>query len=226
MRKPYVPLLLLVAAVAAQAQSISVQLLNMSDTAFGPVLAVTHRGSDAPLFDPAEPPSAGLRQLAAGDHAVLEAQVRDRLGRWSGFGTTAGPRPGQAVTFEVELRNVWRTISLAAWLPGGGFVGASGLYAGRGETRAVDLLAWEAADTILVHRSRPSPIARARVRYVPPPAPDDGLGYLTAAQRQEREACLAESPACIWRLLEGVHGYCSDCLPPLRPNAARTHCIP
>ena len=233
MRRPYLALVLL-AAIAAwlillsargNAQSISVQLLNMSDTQFGDVLAVTNPFPFNILFDPARPPSDELRQLAAGDHAALYAATRTRLRSWSGYGTVDGPAPGQTVTFEVDMPALWgRSISLAASLPGGGFVGASKAYTTSTGVAIVDLLAWEAADTILVHRSRPSPLARAWLRYVKPPGPVYDLPYMTAAQRQERESCLADSPTCIWRLEDG-RGYCSDCVPPLRPNAARTHCV-
>ena len=47
---------------------------------------------------------------------------------------------------------------------------------------------------------------------------------LTPLQQLERAACLEGSATCIWRLENG-RGYCGDCLPPLKPNAARTHCV-
>ena len=218
------------------AQRISVRLLNMSDAPFGPVLVATHPSGRSPLFDPSEAPTEALRQLASGSEVMLEDEAGALASRKAhvSFGVIQGPEPGQEVRAEIRVKPYHRNVSLAAWLPGGGLaaLASSHISRQRGSNR-VDLLAWEVGDTVLVHRSRPSPIARAWLRYHSPERRDERRRKeresppgpeLTESQRLGRERCLANSPTCVWRL-EGDWSVCSDCIPPLRPNAARTHCI-
>ena len=229
---------LLTVALAAPplcAQRISVRLLNMSDTTLGPVLVATHPSSQSPLLDPSEAPTEALRQLASGSEVMLEDETRALARRRPhvNFGVIQGPEPGQSTAAEIRVTSYHRNISLAAWLPGGGLVAmAPRRVSGQWGPQRVDLPAWEVGDTVLVHRSRPSPIARAWVQYERPVSPAaEGArerraasASLTPAQQARRERCLAGSPTCVWRL-EGDWSVCSDCIPPLRPNAARTHCI-
>ena len=212
------------------AQRIEVRVLNMSETPFGPVLVATHPSSLSPLLDPAEAPAEALRQLAGGSEVMLESEA-GALARGSShvnFGVIQGPEPGRSTRAEIRVTSYHRNVSLAASLPGGGLVAMAPRHvSGQGGPRRVDLLAWEVGGTVLVHRSRPSPVARAWLRYK---GPDRRAGRrsvpsnLTPAQAADREACLAGSATCIWRLERGT-GHCGDCIPPLRPNAARTHCI-
>ena len=207
------------------------RLLNLSDAPFGPMLVATHPGTLPPLFDPAAAPSPALQLLSEGASSLLESEARDLARRRSHvrFGAVDGPGPGESVNVEIAATSYHRNVSLVASLPGGGFAGFHRLRPSSGwGYQRYDVLGWEAAGTVLVHRSRPSPIARAWVRYDGPrPAHalrrDPGPS-LTALQQLERAACLADSATCIWRL-EGGRGYCGDCLPPLRPNAARTYCV-
>lgn len=222
-------LALLLPALPLPAQSISVRLLNLSDAPLGPVLVATHPGTLSPLFDPSDPPAPALRLFSDGAASMLESEARELARRHPHvrFGVVDGPGPGETVTVEIAATSYHRNVSLAAWLPPSGFAGFHALpaFPGLGSQRH-DVPAWEAAGTVLVHRSRPSPIARAWILYRRPeprgrssPAPS-----LTPEQARERAACLEGSATCIWRL-EGGRGYCSDCLPPLRPNAARTRCV-
>lgn len=219
-------LLALPAAPAVRGQTVSVRLLNMSDEPFGPVLVATHPSHASPLLDPSEPPSEALRQLAGGSEVMLEDELEALAQRHSHVraGRIAGPAPGQEVRAEIPVTAYHRNVSLAASLPGGGIVALAPRHLSRDGWNRVDLLSWEVGGTAMVHRSRPSPIARAWLRYEPPRRPRRGLPSLTPAQQRERESCLAGSPTCVWRLRNG-RGECIDCLPPLRPNAARTHCI-
>ena len=153
------------------AQRISVRLLNMSETPFGPVLVATHPSHQSPLLDPSEAPTEALRQLASGSEVMLEDETR-ALARGSShvnFGVIQGPEPGQSVTAEIRVTSYHRNISLAAWLPDAGLVGHRSAHVWqRGRDSAHDVLAWEAGETLMVHRSRPSPIARAWLRYDKP----------------------------------------------------------
>ena len=216
------------AAPALDAQRISVRLLNMSDTTLGPVLVATHPASRPPLLDPSKAPTEALRQLAGGSEVMLEDETR-ALARRSphiNFGVMQGPGPGETARAEIRVKPYHRNVSLAASLPGGGVVALAPRHLRLG-IRA-DLPAWEVGDTVMVHRSRPSPIARVWLQYRDP-RPYGRLApvsspSLTPAQQAERERCLAGSATCIWRLERGA-GLCSDCIPPLRPNAQRTHCV-
>ena len=226
---------LLTVALAAPplcAQRISVRLLNMSDTTLGPVLVATHPSSQSPLLDPSEAPAESLRQLASGSEVMLEDEIR-ALARGSShvnFGVIQGPEPGQSTRAEIRVTSYHRNISLAAWLPGGGLVAMAPRHvSGQWGAQRVDLLAWEVGGTVLVHRSRPSPIARVWLRYSSPEPRNKYVSprgpALTPAQQARRERCLAASPTCVWRLESNGWSVCTDCIPPLRPNAARTHCI-
>ena len=218
---------------ALQAQTVTVKLLNLSEAPLGQLLVATHPSGISPLFNPSAEPSAALRMFALGTPALLEAEARDladghHLVR---FGSTAGPGPGETVTVEIAAPSNHRRslvrVSLAASLAPLGFAGLHNLPAGP-ESRH-DVLAWEADGTLLAHRSLPSPIARAWIRYnfTSPRRqgqPSVTQPQLTAAQQADRDACLQGSPTCIWRP-QGAGGFCSDCLPPLRPNAGRTYCV-
>ena len=113
-------------------------------------------------------------------------------------------------------------------MPGGGIAGFGRTFVGQYPVR-VDALAWEAGETLFVHRARNSPALRASIRYVRPQREDRRLPpswvqSLDAGQREQRAACLASSPTCAWRL-EGGRGLCFDCVPPLRPDADRARCV-
>ena len=220
----------LTAAPALDAQRIHVRLLNMSDAPFGPVLVATHPSSQSPLLDPSEAPSESLRSMAGGSEVMLEDELEELERRHSHVraGRLPGPEPGQAVSAEIRVTSYHRNISLAASLPGGGVAALAPRHVhGVGRFR-VDLLAWEVGDTVLVHRARPSPIARAWLQYKRPSrtsrASHRASPSLTPAQQAEREQCLGAAPHCVWRL-EGGAGVCIACISPLRPNAARTHCV-
>ena len=215
------------AAPALDAQRVRVRLLNMSDEPFGPVLVATHPSRLSPLLDPSEAPTEALRLLAEGSEALLGDELEDLARRDShvNAGRLAGPGPGQSVSAEIGVTPYHRNISLAAPLPGGGLAALAPRHVSRDGWFRVDLPAWEVGDTASVHRSRPSPIARAWLRYESPSRRSRGsLPQLTPAQAAEREACLGVSSSCVWRLRNG-RGECIDCVPPLRPNAARTHCV-
>ncbi|MDE0109913.1 MAG: hypothetical protein OXN96_19075 [Bryobacterales bacterium] len=222
-------LLLAACAPPADAQVIAVRLLNLSDAPFGPVLVATHPYSLSPLFDPSEAPSPALRLLSEGAGSALEAEARDVARRTADiqFGVIDGPGPGETASFVMPASSYHRNISLVSPIAGGGFAGFHALRAAN-ELISLqrDVTAWEAAETVMVHRSRPSPIARAWLLWSRPGAGRTAQepSRLTPGQARERAACLEGSATCIWRLENG-RGYCSDCLPPLRPNAARTHCI-
>lgn len=216
-------------AAPASAQSVTVRLLNLSDRPMGRVLVATHPAALSPLFDPSDPPSAALRLFSQGSASELEAEAREIAGRHPRvrFGAVDGPAPGESVTVEIAATSYHRTASLAASLASG-FAGFSALPAPRQwPSLRHDVLAWEAAGTVLAHRSLPSPVARAWIRYHRPPsrrALSAALPQLTPRQAAERADCLRDSATCVWRL-EGGRGLCADCLPPLRPSAARTHCV-
>ena len=225
---------LVLCASALQAQTVTVKLLNLSEAPLGPLLVATHPSGLSPLFNPSKAPSAALRMFSLGAPALLEAEARDLADGHPlvRFGSTAGPGPGETATVEIAApsnhsRSLVR-ISLAVPLAPLGFAGLHGLSVGP-ESRH-DVLAWEADGTLLAHRSLPSPIARAWIRYNfnrrvrRQGQPSVTQPQLTAAQQADRDACLQGSPTCIWRP-QGAGGFCSDCLPPLRPNAARTYCV-
>ena len=225
-------LLILISALCAsalQAQSVTVQPLNLSDAPPGPLLVATHPSGLSPLFNPAAAPSADLQMFSLGTPALLEAEARDLAAGHPHvrFGSTAGPGPGQSVTAEIPVTPCHRRVSLAAPLAPSGFAGFHNLPALPGAAARYDELAWEAAGIPLARRSPSSPIARAWIRYHRPPARHvlrAAPPQLTQLQAAGRAACLQDSATCI-RRLEGGQGLCADCLPPLRPNAARTHCV-
>jgi len=228
-------LMALLATPAAQAQRIQLRLLNMSDIPFGPVVVATHPATLSPLMNASEAPSPSLRTFASsGDAGVLLERARrlggyvHRLGFLSHAHVQAGRipdvPPGQAVTAEIPVAAHYRNVSLAGRLGPGAIVGFGATHV-PGETGVrTDVLAWEVGDRLIVHRTVNSPVARVWLRYLRPRAPLAGLPALTAAQARERSECLAASPTCVWRLERGA-GLCADCVPPLRPNAARTHCV-
>ena len=224
--RPLPLLLLALFAAALPAQTVVVKLLNLSDAPFGPVLVATHPTSLSPLFDPAAPPTPALQLLSEGSHSLLESAARSLSQRDPdvSFGMFDGPAPGETAVIEIPAISYYRNVSLASPLQPAGFAGFRAAAApGGGGYRIRDVLAWEAAETVMVHRARPSPIARAWIRYRKAVI-ESGLPYLTPQQRLERERCVANSATCFWRL-EAGHGICGDCLPPLRPDANHWHCI-
>lgn len=223
-------LLLAACAPPADAQSLQVSLINLTGQAVGPVLLLSHPSAQDPLLDPSEPPSEALKAFAAGQPALLAEEIAERAGSdrsaWSG--TIQSLPPGQRVGIEIRAESYHRNLSLAAALPGGGIAGFGRTHAGQYPVR-VDALAWEAGETLIVHRARNSPALRAWIRYVRPQReerrlPPSWVQSLDAGQREQRAACLASSPTCAWRL-EGGRGLCFDCVPPLRPDADRARCV-
>ena len=219
--------LALLASSLAQAQRIQLRLLNISDAPFGPAVVATHPGTMSPLLNPARPPSPELRLLARdGLEAPLASSVRMLADShpYIHAGVIPAAQPGQVVVAEIPAAAHHRNLSLAAASADGGVVGIGGAHVPDLWGVRIDALLWDAGDTLHVHRGRPSPAARVWLSYLRPRKPLAGLPELSTAQAQERNACLAQSPTCVWRLDRGA-GLCANCVPPLRPNAARTHCV-
>lgn len=217
-------------APPANAQSLQVSLLNLTGQAVGPVFLLSHPALQDPLLDPSEPPSEALKAFAAGQPAMLAGEIAAHAGgsRHAWSGTIQSLPPGERVGVEIRTQSYHRNLSLAAALPGGGIAGIGQAFVGQYPVR-VDALAWEAGETLIVHRTQNSPALRVSIRYVRPQRedrrpPPSWVQSLDAGQREQRAACLASSPTCAWRL-EGGRGLCFDCVPPLRPDADRARCV-